>query len=92
LRHRALREGSASQAGSRKSLLFLKKKKQKNFCHMSDVGWESRLSPQPDAIGKKFFASFFQKRRLLLPAACLFRVPWWTDTPSNQRPVLPARR
>jgi hypothetical protein len=45
---------------SRKILLFLKKKKQKDFCQFGAGRWRSR-APKPNE--QKFFASFFQKRR-----------------------------
>jgi UDP-N-acetylmuramate--alanine ligase len=46
----------ADKAMSKKELLFLKKKKQKNFCHLAR--WVTRLRVNEQT----FFASFFQKR------------------------------
>jgi hypothetical protein len=47
----------------RKNLLFLKKKKQKDFHPLSFVGHCHALCPN----GQKFSGSFFQERTLLLP-------------------------
>jgi hypothetical protein len=52
-----------SKSGGRESLLFLKKKKQKNFYSFGTGSLHRTAS-----YGKKFFASFFQKRRFFLPA------------------------
>jgi hypothetical protein len=45
------------EEGLRKNLLFVNKKKQKNFIH-----WLPSLPGKPGANGEKFFGSFFQKR------------------------------
>jgi hypothetical protein len=44
------------KASSRKNLLFVNKKKQKNFIH-----WQPALSPTGSHM-KKIFASFFSKK------------------------------
>ena len=46
-----------------KTLLFLKRKKQKDFAHGVP---DARATPEPN--GQKFFGSFFQERTRLLPA------------------------
>jgi hypothetical protein len=52
--------GSCGREVIRKSLLFLKKKKQKDFCSFGPGLGRS-------ANGQKFFGSFFQKRTFFLP-------------------------
>jgi hypothetical protein len=44
----------------KQELLFLKKKKQKNFCSLGDL---APLLPRP-AISKSFLVLFFKKERL----------------------------
>jgi hypothetical protein len=70
----------AGAAGrQRVSLLFVNKKKQKNFIHQRVVILSAAkdprflpATPRPPvgarANGKKFFGSFFQKRTCFLPA------------------------
>jgi hypothetical protein len=56
----------ARQAGGRKSLLFVNKKKQKNLFHLAPGSRASRL--QTDKV---FLLPFFQKKKILafLPRA-----------------------
>jgi hypothetical protein len=46
--------------GRKQALLFLKKKKQKNFYELARRLWDPRSPHDPQE--QKFFASFFQKR------------------------------
>jgi hypothetical protein len=57
-------QASGRQVAGSKSLLFLKKKKQKNFFHMRPGGRESRL-----LMDEVFCFFLFTKRRFFLPLA-----------------------
>jgi hypothetical protein len=52
----------------RKNLLFVNKKKQKNFIHLlRGVRWARMLDGEAARHGGEFFGSFFQKRTFFLP-------------------------
>ena len=60
--------GEITRLKQSKGLLFVNKKKQKNFVNL-EFGFAGPLNVWSDAIEPKFFASFFRKRCffLLLP-------------------------
>jgi len=71
-------EGEITRLGHRKSLLFVNKKKQKNFVNL-ELARTGQANARSDLCYQKFFASFFQKRCLLSvlpPGVARFRGLW----------------
>jgi len=61
----------------KKKLLFLKKKKQKDFCPSGSAYGTAR----DEKTGEKFFGSFFQKRTILI--SFRFNFPALVEAPES---------